>query len=74
MPFRLQQGSNQVYADKKQGMEGYDQDRETQPAVCLVYDEKAVLAKGVVRPVRDFGIVQSTLGMPHEHVLQDSLR
>jgi hypothetical protein len=49
MPFWLQQGSNQVYADKNQGgLEGYDQDWETQLAVCLVYDRNAFLAEGIV--------------------------
>ncbi len=65
----MQQRSNQIYSDKKQCLEGHNQGWETQPALRLVYDGKAVLAEGSIWIVRRLGLAQGTVGMPHEHLL-----
>ena len=70
MPLRLQQGSYNVHADKRDGVEGHDLGGEAKQEKCVVYDGQAILAPNLLRNLCCNRLIPRTNGVPHEGIYE----
>jgi hypothetical protein len=71
MPFWLQQGSYNVHADKREGVEGHNQGGEAKQEKCVINTQYATLAPNLLRTQHCNSLTPRVDGMPHEDMLQN---